>query len=110
MREWPERVLDHIDVLNLGHFGRGVDYEKLKALRKTNFISVPWSYPTRKIVNLCEVLDMYQFKGIVALPYIRNKGIKALRKRAKGRIIVPRDKKNFESTIRSNIASIFLRL
>ena len=110
LRKWPPRILDHIDVLNLGQYGRGVSQSKLQILRQPNFISVPWSFPTRKIVNLCEVLDMYGFKGVIALPYIRNKGIKALRKRTKKQAILERSKKYFRTPIRSSVQTLFCHL
>ena len=110
MSSMPKRVLDHFDILNIGMYGSNVDQRKLAQLQEENFLSLPWSFPTRNLLNLCEVVEMYQFRGIIELPYIRNQGIKMLRKLAKAQIVFPRSRKFYDTKIRSNIGSLFLLL
>ena len=110
LKKWPEILMDHIDVLNLGEYGRGVEYKKLKALQTPNFIQLPWSFPSRKLQNFFEVLDMYNFKGIVEVPFIRNKALRKLREKGKMSVILERSKKNFRTSIRSSVHSEFIKL
>jgi len=107
LKKWPKKILDHFDILNTGQYGRRVPMQKIRSINRPNFIQIPWSFPTRNLTNFCEVLDMYKFKGIVELPYIRNRGVKMLTKKAKNSIIFSRSKKHYKTNIRS-CSSLFL--
>ena len=105
----PSRILDHIDMLNMGHLGRNVDFAKLRNLKYPNLIILPWAFPARRLRNFAEVCHMYNFRGILALPKCKNAGISALKERAVDKyLVVSRNPKNFSTTKKCRFPTLIL--
>ena len=103
-------VLDHFGLLNLAEYGANVAHEKLCLLSAPNFVNLPWSFPARRLRIVFEVLDMYNFASVLACPHINNRYVKRWKKQSLQRFYAQRNSRNYHTSLRSNIKTVFLKL